>query len=176
MSKIILQTARLTLREMAWDDLDFVASMLADPLVMRHYPNCYSRDEASIWLEHMIKRYSADGHALWLVVGRTTQEPIGQVGLLRQLVDDVDEPEIGYLIHAPFWQQGYASEAAAAVRDYAFDALGKERVISLIRPVNVPSQRVALRIGLKPEKLTTFKGHESLVFSRPRPATTGCPA
>ena len=93
--------------------------------------------------------------------------------MLKQQVDGVSEPEIGYLVHHPYWRQGYAVEAAAAVRDFAFGELGKTRVISLIRPVNVPSQRVALRIGLKPEKLTTFKGHESIVFSLSRPGAAG---
>jgi [ribosomal protein S5]-alanine N-acetyltransferase len=115
-------------------------------------------------VQRQLDRYRDDGHGLWLVGNRETGEPIGQAGLVQQEVDGAHELEIGYLIHHPFWQQGYAAEAAAAVRDYAFNTLGKERVISLIRPVNVPSQRVALRIGLKPEKLTTFKGHESLVF------------
>jgi [ribosomal protein S5]-alanine N-acetyltransferase len=169
MTKFILQTPRLNLREMTWDDLDFVATMLGDPLVMRHYPKCYSREEASVWLEHMIKRYAEDGHALWLVSSGGTGEPIGQIGLLKQQVDGVSEPEIGYLVHHLYWRQGYAAEAAAAVRDFAFGELRKTRVISLIRPVNLPSQRVALRIGLKPEKLTTFKGHESIVFSLSRP-------
>jgi [ribosomal protein S5]-alanine N-acetyltransferase len=173
MSNHILQTARLLLREMTWDDLDFVATMLADPRVMRHYPKCHSRDEAKAWLQKQLDRYAEDGHGLWLVALQDSGEPIGQVGLLRQQVDGVDEPEIGYLIHAPFWRQGFASEAAAAVRDHAFGVLGKQRVISLIRPVNIPSQRVALRIGHKPEKLTTFKGYESLVFSMSRPAASG---
>jgi RimJ/RimL family protein N-acetyltransferase len=173
MADFVLQTARLDLREMTWDDLDFLATLLADPRVMRHYPKCHSRDESKAWLQKQLDRYAEDGHGLWLVVDRTTSEPIGQVGLSRQQVDGVDEPEIGYLIHAPYWRQGFATEAATAVRDYGFGVLGKQRVISLIRPVNIPSQRVALRIGLKPEKLTTFKGFESLVFSLSRPAASG---
>lgn len=103
--------------------------------------------------------------ALWLTSLRETGEPIGQIGLLKQHVDGVDEAEIGYLVHAPYWRQGYAHEAAAAVRDYAFHTLGKERVISLIRPANIPSQRVALSIGMKPEKFTLFKETECLVWA-----------
>jgi [ribosomal protein S5]-alanine N-acetyltransferase len=176
MSECVLQTSRLVLREMTWDDLDFVAAMLGDPQVMRHYPKCHSRDESKAWLQKQLERYRGDGHGLWLVVSRITGEPIGQVGLLKQQVDGVDESEIGYLIHHPCWRQGYASEAAAAVRDFAFGRLGKTRVISLIRPVNIPSQRVALRIGLMPVKLTTFHDFEHLVFSMSRPAATSCPA
>ena len=161
----VLTTGRLVLRELCLDDLDFVAEMLADPRVMRHYPKCRSREEAREWLEAMLMRQERDGHALWLTSLRETGEPIGQIGLLKQTVDGIDETEIGYLVHAPFWRQGFAHEAAAAVRDYAFHTLGKERVISLIRPANVPSQRVALSIGMKPEKVTTFKETECLVWS-----------
>ena len=169
MSTIILETPRLALREMTWDDLDFLATLLADERVMRHYPKCCSRDEAKAWMDRIIERYAQHGHAFWLVVLRATGEPIGQVGLLLQNVDGVDEPEIGYMIHAAHWRQGYALEAAAAVRDFAFGPLDKPRVISLIRPVNIPSQRVALRVGMKPERLTTWHNLEHLVFSLSRP-------
>ena len=168
MPEPILETPRLALREMSWGDLDFVAAMLADSRVMQHYPRCYSRAEAEIWLQRMIERYREDGHALWLVSLRDGGQPIGQVGLLRQCVDGIDEPEIGYLIHAPFWRCGYAAEAASAVRDYAFGALDKPRVISLVRPVNIASQRVALRVGLKPQRLTSWHNMDHLVFTLSR--------
>jgi RimJ/RimL family protein N-acetyltransferase len=169
MHNVILETPRLRLREMTWDDLDFVAAMLGDPNVMRHYPQVHTRGEAELWLKKMVERYRDDGHALWLVSLRAEGQPIGQVGLLRQHVDGVDEPEIGYLVHAPYWRQGYAFEAASAVRDFAFATLHKSRVISLIRPGNIPSQRVALRLGMKPERLTKFRDFDTLVFSLARP-------
>ena len=167
---IILQTVRLSLRELVADDLDFVAAMLAHPEVMRFYPKPYDRDEAGQWLRRQLDRYARDGHGLWLVADRTSGEPIGQVGLVRQPVDDQFEPEIGYLIHRPFWRQGYASEAALGVRDHAFAARGLARVISLIRPENEPSQGVARKLGMKPERETTFHGLKHLVFAVQREA------
>lgn len=145
----ILETRRLMLREMTLADLDFVAAMLADPEVVRFYPKCYTRSEASSWIARQLDRYARHGHGLWLVLDRSTGEPVGQVGLLEQHVEGIDETEVGYLIHRPFWRQRLATEAATACRDYAFEKLGRPRVISLIRPENIPSQGVAAKLGMK---------------------------
>ncbi len=161
----IIETTRLSFREMSLADLDFVAAMLADPEVMRFYPKRYSRAEAEAWIHRQMDRYARHRHGLWLVLDKSTGQPIGQVGLVLQFVDGVEEPEVGYLIHRPFWRQGLATEAAAATRDYAFDILAKPRVISLIRPENVPSQGVARKIGMQPEKRTVHAGLEHLVFA-----------
>ena len=166
--RFVLETDRLALREMSLDDLDFVATMLADPQVMRFYPKCYSREESAGWIERQLERYARDGHGLWLVLERETGQPVGQVGLTVQQVDGVAEPEVGYLIHRPFWRRGFASEAAAATRDHAFRELGLPRVISLIRPENLPSQGVARRIGMKPERRVLHAGIEHLVLARSR--------
>ena len=173
--KIILETPRLVLRELTLDDLDFMASMLAHPKVMRFYPNCYSRDEAEAWVRRQMDRYAQHGHGGWLALDKATGDPRGQVGLIPQTVDGVLETEIGYLIHHPFWRRGLASEAAAACRDYAFDVLGRSRVISLIRPENVPSQGVARKVGLSPGKRIIHFELEHIVFSlsrADRPHTT----
>ena len=95
-------------------------------------------------------RYARHGHGLWLVLDKASGEPVGQVGLLIQNVQSVEEKEVGYLVHRPFWRRGFATEAARACRDYAFDAMGRQRVIALIRPENVPSQGVARKLGLQP--------------------------
>ena len=170
MSKILLETARLRLREMEWEDYEFVAGMLADPEVMRFYPRVYSADEAKEWLERQLLRYQQDCHGLWLVEERMTGQPLGQVGLLQQEVEGEWLLEIGYLIARPFWRQGFASEAAIGCQQYAFEQLDAERVHSLIRPVNIPSQRTALKGGLKPIRLVMFKDYEHLLFAKDRPA------
>lgn len=166
----ILTTDRLVLREMVPQDLDFVAGMLADPEVMRFYPKTYTRAEAQEWLDRQRSRYQRDGHALWLVALRDTGEPAGQIGLVRQIVRGVDETEVGYLLARPFWGQGLATEAARACRDHALVTLGRARAISLIRPENEASRRVAERIGMRVVDRTPHWGFEHLVYAISRQA------
>jgi RimJ/RimL family protein N-acetyltransferase len=169
----LLETARLQLREMSLADLDFVAAMMSHPEVMRFYPKPYSRDEAQAWIERQMERYAEHGHGLWLVLEREPGQPIGQVGLVMQEVDGIEEPEIGYLIHRPFWRRGFASEAALAARGYAFETRGYSRVISLIRPENEASQGVARKLGMRPERETMFRGLRHLVFAVHRKELAG---
>ena len=171
----LIETPRLALREISMADIGFVSTMLADPEVMRYYPAPLSRTEAEGWIERQQRRYRDDGHGLWLVECRTSFEPVGQVGLALQDVDGVHEHEIVYLIHRPYWRQGYATEAAVATREHAFGSLRLSRVISLIRPQNRPSQGVARKLGMRAERETLFKGRTHLVFALnavdPEPAT-----
>ena len=166
MQRQILETPRLILREMSLDDLDFVAAMLADPEVMRYYPKCYSRGESQTWVERQIRRYERHGHGLWLVLEKATGRPVGQVGLLIQQIHGVEDKEVAYLIHRPFWRRGFATEAARACRDFAFDVLGRKRLFALIRPENAPSQGVAVKLGLQPEPdRVQHSGFEHIVFA-----------
>jgi RimJ/RimL family protein N-acetyltransferase len=162
--KIILETARLQLREMEQSDVPFIASLLGDPEVTRFYPQVYGLSDAEAWVGRQIERYRRDGHGLWLVVDRATTQPIGQTGLVNQLIEGNFEPEIGYMIHSKFWRQGLATEAALWVRDHAFGVLGKKHVISLIRPINHPSRGVAAKLGMRPLKLTLHGGLEHLIY------------
>ena len=164
MSRVILGTTRLILRELTPDDIEFIAEMMAHPEVNFFYERRFTRDESEIWLERQIERYQRDGTGLWLVVERESGDPVGQVGLAMQNVDGERLPEVGWLLHRPYWGRGYATEAGAAVRDSALNEWGHERIISLIRPVNLASQRVARRLGMIDRRRVQFHGFEHCVF------------
>jgi len=154
-SRVVLETSRLSLREMTSGDLDFLAALLADPDVMRFYPSPLDREGARAWLDKTLARYERDGHAFWLATEKATGEPVGQVGVLLQEVEGERFHEVGYLFARAHWKRGFATEAARACRDWAFDK-GAPRVISLIRPENLPSAAVARRNGMTIERQVTF--------------------
>ena len=80
MSRVILGTARLILREMTPEDIEVIAEMMAHPEVNFFYERRFNRDESEIWLKRQIERYVRDGTGLWLVLERATSLPVGQVG------------------------------------------------------------------------------------------------
>ena len=181
---LILETERLLLREFVPEDMDALAAVLSDPETMRYYPAALDRAGVAAWIERNRRRYADDGHGLWAMVLKSSGEVIGDCGLTRQTVDEVDEIEIGYHVRRDLWGRGYAPEAARACRDYGFSRLGAERLISLIRPENIPSRRVAEKIGLSLWKEVVWRDLPHCVYVDPQGVTgdhvgtaaPGCPA
>ncbi len=161
----MLTTPRLALREMTGSDLDDMAALLGDPQVMRFYPRPKTRLEAGDWITWNQRLYHDHGFGLWAVDLRETGEFAGDCGLTIQQVDGACEIEVGYHIRAGLQGNGYATEAAAAARDFARDTLGLRRLIAIIDPDNTPSQRVATKIGLRPEKLATVFGTRHVIYA-----------
>ncbi|MFI0898826.1 GNAT family N-acetyltransferase [Streptomyces sp. NPDC020983] len=158
-----LPTARLAFRQMTEDDLDVMAALLGDPEVMRYYPRPRTREEAADWIAWNRRLYREAGHGLWIVTLRDTGEFVGDCGLTPQLIEDVTEIEVGYHVRAALQGRGYATEAAAACRDFARDVLDAKRLVAIVRPENLPSQRVAEKIGL-PFERTAISRQELPVY------------
>jgi [ribosomal protein S5]-alanine N-acetyltransferase len=144
----VLETQRLVLREFQHEDLDALAAILCDRETMRYYPVSFDHAAVADWIQRNRTRYANHGHGLWAMILKSTRELIGDCGLVRQSVDAVDEIEVGYHVRRDLWNQGYASEAARACRDYGFASLKVDRLISLIRPENLASRRVAEKNGM----------------------------
>jgi RimJ/RimL family protein N-acetyltransferase len=168
---IVLETRRLLLSRMSLDDLDFLAEMLSDPAVMRFYPKRLTRDEAIVSIRRALNRYAQFGYGPWLVREKSAGRPVGRVGLIHQIVDKADEVEVGWMIHRPFQKCGFASEAGRACAEYAFRKLHAGRVISLIRPENVPSAATALKLGMTHAGTTLHGGYHHDVYELRRPST-----
>lgn len=148
--ELILETKRLWLRLMGQDDFPELCQILQDPDVMYAYEHAFSEEEVKQWLERQMRRYETDGFGLWAVIQKETGEMIGQAGLTLQDWDGAAVVEVGYLLKKDAWHQGYATEAAVACKEYAFDTLGCSQVYSMIRENKRASQRVAERNGMKP--------------------------
>jgi len=161
----ILQTLRLTLREFAPQDTDAVALVLSNPETMRYYPAPYDRAGVEQWIERNRQRYQDDGVGVWARELTKTQELIGDCGIMRQWVEDEPLYEIGYHLRGDFWRQGLATEAAIACRNWAFAHLKTDRLISLIRPENLPSRRVAERNGMTVWTEVDWRGFRHCVYS-----------
>jgi RimJ/RimL family protein N-acetyltransferase len=157
--------SRLVFREMTPGDLDDMAALLGDPDVMTYYPRPKTRQEAAQWIDWNRRLYRTHGHGLWLLA-TGKGEFVGDCGLTPQVVDGVTELEVGYHVLPAFQGRGYATEAAAACRDFARAVLGSTRLIAIIHPDNRPSQRVAEKIGLRPEKRALVHGgREAVIYS-----------
>jgi RimJ/RimL family protein N-acetyltransferase len=142
---------------------------LGDAETMRFYPHPFSRDESEDWILRNIKRYEDDGFGLYAIEDKETGEFLGNCGPVRQFVEGAPETELGWHIKRSHWGRGIAPEAGAACRDHAFEELGQRRLISLIQPVNVPSQRVAEKIGMKVEREVMYAGLPHLVYALSSP-------
>ena len=95
--KIILETDRLSLREMTPSDLPAICRVLQDSETMYAYEHAFSDEEAAAWLNNQLRRYREDGFGLWAAVLKESGEIIGQCGLTRQNVDETRVVEVGYL-------------------------------------------------------------------------------
>lgn len=148
MNKIILETERLILREMNKSDYADICKMLKDEQVMYAYEHAFSDEEAVQWIERQMSRYKQYGFGWWAVILKDNGKLIGQCGLTMQPCGDSEKLEVGYMFCKEYWKKGYATEAAVACKEYAFDKLKAESVCSIIRENNIPSQNVAIRNGM----------------------------
>jgi [ribosomal protein S5]-alanine N-acetyltransferase len=160
-----LETERLLLRPLSLDDLDHFAAFYADPEVMRYLGagRTLSRDETEQSLRRMFRSFDVDGFGQLAVERREDGELIGRCGFLvwdaEALTPTTEteatgptELEVGYTLGRDFWGQGYATEAATAVRDHGLGPMGRSRLIAFIRHENHASARVAEKLGMRHER------------------------
>lgn len=121
--RIILETERLILREMVEADFPLLCRHLQDAEVMYAYEHAFSDDDVQEGIDKQFQRYRQYGFGIWAVILKEYGELIGQCWLSMQPCEDKEVLEIGYIFQKKYWHRGYATEAAVACREYAFDKL-----------------------------------------------------
>jgi len=165
---VTLETERLRLRLMEERDLDAFAAMYADAETMRFIGEGKVLNRTDTWrsIAGSLGHWLLKGYGMWAAELRSTSEVVGRVGFLE--VAGWPGFELGWLIARPHWSKGYASESARVALDYATGPLGRQRVISLIRPGNERSVRVAERLGFVRDGAVELSGAAALVYANRR--------
>ena len=148
MTKVILETTRLILREMTKSDMPDLSAILQDEQTMYAYEGAFNDAETQEWLNRNLNRYQEDGVGLWAVILKDTGAMIGQAGITMQDVEGERVPEVGYLFNRSYWSNGYATEAAVASKEYGFAVRRYSEIFTIVRDINIPSLNVAIRNGM----------------------------
>ena len=132
---------------MTRQDLDELKSMLQDIEVMYAWEYKFSDDEVQQWVDKNLKLYEKHDMGYFIAEDKVSGKIVGQAALMPDVIQNKKYFEIGYIFKKQFWHNGYATECALALADYAFKTLCCQEVIFEIKPDNIPSIHVAERLG-----------------------------
>ncbi|GAC1498956.1 MAG: GNAT family N-acetyltransferase [Vulcanimicrobiaceae bacterium] len=166
-------TERLRLRHMRPEDAEDIFEMISDPKVRQYLagPPPESVDDLRQRIErHKTEFYEKLGFGLYVVEDRKTAAFVGRAGLYVWEIDGNPETEVTYIFPQRSWGKGYATEAAAALRDYGVDVLKKTRLVSLVVPENVASVKVLKKLGATLEKRIVVMGLDADMYVHSKPA------
>jgi [ribosomal protein S5]-alanine N-acetyltransferase len=168
--RVTLQTDRLLLRPMVATDAVPLLEVFGDARVMASFGvPPFDHEQMRRWVRRNLDHQRHHGYGLFTVVLRDGGRVIGDCGLERMEVEGEPVHELGYDLHADYWSRGLATEAAVAVRDWAFGSLGLPRLVALIRSGNAASRRVAEKCGMILDRTVDRGGHPYWVYCVDRP-------
>ena len=153
-----LRTERLLLRGWREQDRALFAELNGDPYTMRFFPSPLTRAESDAQVRRIDEGIKARGWGLWAVEIPGGAPFIGFVGLNPVSFESHFTPaiEVGWRLHRDHWGNGYATEAAGASLQFAFDELNCDEVVSFTAAINVPSRRVMERLGMRHDPADDF--------------------
>lgn len=162
-----LETDRLRLRQWREEDFAAYAAFCANEATARFVGGVCARDDAWRRMAAIIGHWALRGYGMWALEEKTSHCFVGFSGLWNP--EGWPEPELMWCLVENAHGRGYATEAAARARDFAYGELGWRTAISCIAPENLPSQRVAQRLGAVYERTVELRGHKAGIYRHPRP-------
>ncbi|MBS1610031.1 MAG: GNAT family N-acetyltransferase [Bacteroidetes bacterium] len=169
------QTGRLIFRKIQESDFNNWLEFHKNPLTSLYWISEKESPEKECekWYQYQFYRYENDKGGMNALIEKESGRLIGHCGLLVQTVDNITELEIAYSLLPEFWNKGYATEAASKCRDYAFENDFSDSLISIISLTNIPSEKVALKIGMSVDKQTIYHHNEVNIFRVNKPLQPG---
>lgn len=162
-----IETQRLILREFQQEDTQKLASILANPKVMKFSPTgILSVVQTQEKVESFMTSYQEYGFGKWAVILKESSELIGYCGIAVEKIDCQDDQEIGYRFDSKFWGKGLATEAASAALDYGFKKFQFPYILGIVDPSNAASVRVLEKLDMKYERETIFHGSKMDVYQK----------
>ena len=164
----VIETDRLLLRRLTTDDAEFILELLNEPSFLRFIGDKGVRtlaDARAYIVQGPLASYEQHGFGLLLVSLKDGADSIGICGLLkRETLADVD---LGFAFLPRFWSQGFAREAAEAVKAHGLNALALERIVAITNPDNETSIRLLEKIGFQFERMIKLAedGAETKLFA-----------
>jgi RimJ/RimL family protein N-acetyltransferase len=162
-----LETERLRLRRLRESDHTTLAEFYADPEMTRYLGGPVDAADAWQWLLAAIGHWTIRGFGQFALDERTSGAFCGVAGLIRHF--DWPELELGWRVFREHQGRGYATEAAHRIRAHAYEVLGAQTLVSYIDPENLPSVRVAKRLGAHRDGTITLRGRPAEVYRHPGP-------
>ena len=150
-----VETERLILRPPTREDSEALHRIFSDPTTMSFWPVPFTEDDTRRWISRSIQDHEESGFGRQPVILKTSGEIIGDCGVMRAEIAGKPEYDLGYIIHYPFWRNGYAVEAAEACKRHAVEQLGIRRLVANMPVDHKASIRVAEKVGMQREK--TFR-------------------
>jgi ribosomal-protein-alanine N-acetyltransferase len=162
-----IETARLRLRAFTALDLDELFMVFGDSEVMKYISagKTRSREETMTGLLNTLKGWQRRGFGLWAVTIKESGRVIGYCGLI--FLEDTPEVEIAYGLAKAYWGKGYATEAALASLRFGFEELKLERIVAVVNPDNLPSQRVLEKLGMTYVKMAQHYEADLVYYELP---------
>jgi RimJ/RimL family protein N-acetyltransferase len=160
----ILRTERLVLREPRVTDVSVLADFFESER-SKWIGGPWPRSDAWFSILENIGHWSHYGYGLWYLERHDSGAFIGRVGVINH--EGWIEPELAWHLFDGAERQGFAQEAALAVRAYAQGTMGLGPLISYIDPVNVRSKSLAERLGATHERDGVLYGFHLHIYRHP---------
>jgi len=154
---MILETARLILREMQPSDAEAMLRLHSNPLVQEYTgdPTINTLEGIQNKIEEKTNEYRDYGYGRWVTILKEGKQFVGWAGL--SYLPEFDEVDLGYRFLPEFWGKGLATEVSRAILKYGFNELQLERIIAMAMKENKASIRVMQKVGMQFEKLAPYE-------------------